>query len=110
MNIDFLPQKGLFEVHKISSRPFIGEVLTLQCCFLIGHSPMAVATPHTLIKGFKHVNGESCRLRFFTSIFYLTAEDFPCTHKSKLSQTLDGFHMSNDGALTSTFIFVEFSA
>jgi hypothetical protein len=29
---------------------------------------MAVATPHTLIKGFKQTNGESCRRRFFTSI------------------------------------------
>lgn len=37
---------------------------------IIEHSPIAVATPHTFIKGFRHVNGDSCRRRFFASIFY----------------------------------------
>lgn len=32
------------------------------------HSPIAVETPHTLINGFKHANGDSCRRRLFTSI------------------------------------------
>lgn len=36
--------------------------------FINVHSPMAVATPHILITGFKHVKGESCLRLFFASI------------------------------------------
>lgn len=53
------------------------------------HSPIAVATPHTLMSGFKHVNGESCRLRFFASMFLSHGfQPFRCTHKSKLSNSM----------------------
>lgn len=38
------------------------------------NSPIAVATPHTLISGFRHVNGDSCRLRFFTSMLSTNGE------------------------------------
>lgn len=59
------PPKGLSWIHNF------GDFISVSVS-LIGHSPIAVATPHTLINGFRHVNGESCRRRFFTSILYRT--------------------------------------
>lgn len=53
------------------------------------HSPIAVATPHTLIKGFKHVNGDSCRLRFLASIFFHTT-----LQTQRQNVKLNGSHMS----------------
>lgn len=53
--------------------------------FVPHHSPIAVATPQTLINGFKHVNGDSCRLLFFASIFYRAADK---TRESKLSDSI----------------------
>lgn len=53
------------------------------------HSPIAVATPHILISGFRHLNGESCRLRFFTSMFLRFF-----LHKSKTVKVNDCSHVT----------------
>jgi hypothetical protein len=53
---------------------------------------MAVAIPHTLISGFKHVNGDSCRLRFFVSMF--SYPKFP--HSQIKIVSVNGFHISYD--------------
>lgn len=51
-------------------------------------SPIAVATPHTLMSGFKNLNGDSCRLLFFTSIL-------PTHNWSKFCTLFLHFHTFN---------------
>lgn len=57
------------------------------------HSPIAVETPHSLMNGFRHANGDSCRRRLFISI---VAQKIDVKKVSSQSERIYAWNISTD--------------